>query len=126
MIVLTVLLQGIYNSYWNGKISLTCQPIDYTIKTPQMNKLIFATYLYYSSKYVDLLDTVRLSYERQLKIFHIKFSQIFFVLRKKFNQITFLHVYHHGGMIFAVYIFCKFLAGLLIVRSFLLLWCEIN
>ncbi|XP_037028075.1 elongation of very long chain fatty acids protein 7-like isoform X1 [Bradysia coprophila] len=84
---------GIYNSYWNSAFSITCQPIDYTIRTPQMNKLIFITYLYYSSKYVDLLDT------------------IFFVLRKKFNQITFLHVYHHAGMIFATYVFCKYLAG---------------
>ncbi|KAG4065901.1 hypothetical protein HA402_012579 [Bradysia odoriphaga] len=44
---------GIYNSYWNSAFSITCQPIDYTIRTPQMNRLIFVTYLYYSSKYVD-------------------------------------------------------------------------
>lgn len=84
---------GIYNSYMHSGFSITCQPIDYTIRTPQMNRLMFATYLYYSSKYVDLLDT------------------IFFVLRKKFNQITFLHVYHHAGMVVATYIFCKFMSG---------------
>ncbi|GFQ89605.1 elongation of very long chain fatty acids protein 2 [Trichonephila clavata] len=35
---------------------------------------------YYLLKYLDLLDTV------------------FFVLRKKYNQITFLHVIHHAGL----------------------------
>lgn len=54
-----------------------------------------------------------------MKIVHINF-QIFFVLRKKFNQITFLHVYHHGGMIFAVYIFCKFLTGIHQLFSFVI------
>lgn len=37
-------------------------------------------YLYYLSKYVDLLDTV------------------FFVLRKKYSQITPLHLYHHTAV----------------------------
>ena len=26
-------------------------------------------------------------------------AQVFFVMRKKFNQITFLHIYHHAGMV---------------------------
>lgn len=38
-------------------------------------------------------------------------KQVFFVLRKKYNQITFLHVYHHGGMVLAGYIVSKFMAG---------------
>ena len=38
---------------------------------------IWSFYLYYITKYVDLLDT------------------IFFVLRKKYSQITGLHLYHH-------------------------------
>nr|CAD7615637.1 unnamed protein product [Timema genevievae] len=44
-------------------------------------------------KVLDLLDTV------------------FFVLRKKNNQITFLHVYHHAAMVFGTWIAVKFLAG---------------
>ncbi|KAF8783205.1 Elongation of very long chain fatty acids like protein [Argiope bruennichi] len=39
---------------------------------------------YYLLKYVDLLDTV------------------FFVLRKKKSQITFLHVIHHAGMVLII------------------------
>ena len=37
-------------------------------------------WLFYISKFVELLDTV------------------FFIMRKKFNQVTFLHVFHHGIM----------------------------
>lgn len=37
--------------------------------------------------------------------------QVFFVLRKKNNQISFLHVYHHAGMVLATYIYSKFLSG---------------
>lgn len=44
-------------------------------------------------KVVDLLDTV------------------FFVLRKKKNQITFLHVYHHTGMVMLTYGATKYLPG---------------
>lgn len=39
------------------------------------------------------------------------FMQVFFVLRKKNNQISFLHVYHHAGMVVATYIYSKFLSG---------------
>lgn len=49
-----------------------------------------------------------------IAIFLLLFSiifQVFFVLRKKYNQITFLHVYHHGGMVLAGYIVSKYMAG---------------
>ena len=42
--------------------------------------MLFGAYTYYTNKYVELLDT------------------IFFALRKKWNQISFLHVYHHAVM----------------------------
>lgn len=50
-------------------------------------------HFYFILKIVDLLDTV------------------FFVLRKKNNQITFLHVYHHTGMVVLTWNATKFLAG---------------
>lgn len=52
-----------------------------------------AVWVYYMCKLIELLDTV------------------FFVLRKKQNQISFLHVYHHTMMPFAAFIGTKYLAG---------------
>lgn len=52
-----------------------------------------AVWLYYICKITELLDTV------------------FFVLRKKQNQITFLHVYHHTLMPFCGFVGLKYFAG---------------
>lgn len=38
-------------------------------------------------------------------------EQLFFILRKKNNQLTFLHVYHHGTMIFNWWAGIKYVAG---------------
>ena len=45
--------------------------------SPNVQQHIWGFYLYYITKFIDLLDT------------------IFFVLRKKYSQITTLHLYHH-------------------------------
>lgn len=37
--------------------------------------------------------------------------QIFFILRKKHSQVTFLHVYHHATMIFNWWLGVKYVAG---------------
>ncbi|XP_065364985.1 very long chain fatty acid elongase 7-like [Calliphora vicina] len=50
-------------------------------------------YLYYINKYLDFLDT------------------IFFVMRKKFKQISFLHVYHHGIMAWGGFIYMNRFLG---------------
>ncbi|CAG2111399.1 unnamed protein product [Medioppia subpectinata] len=48
--------------------------------SPLTQHQIWSFYLYYITKFVDLLDTV------------------FFVLRKKYSQITTLHLYHHTAV----------------------------
>ncbi|XP_013177802.1 PREDICTED: elongation of very long chain fatty acids protein 4-like [Papilio xuthus] len=48
---------------------------------PMVNSILEPIMWYFIAKHLDLLDT------------------IFFVLRKKFNQVTFLHVYHHFIMV---------------------------
>uniref|UniRef100_A0A2S2QWI8 Elongation of very long chain fatty acids protein n=1 Tax=Sipha flava TaxID=143950 RepID=A0A2S2QWI8_9HEMI len=63
-----VWLQGDYRS--------NCIEIDYS-DTDLAKEKIWAVWLYFFSKILDLLDTV------------------FFILRKKQNQVTFLHIYHH-------------------------------
>lgn len=50
-------------------------------------------WLYFLLKLLDLLET------------------IFFVLRKKQNQVTFLHVYHHVGMVMGTWGATKYLPG---------------
>lgn len=56
-------------------------PLDHPNKDLERN----ITYAYFINKIIDLLDT------------------IFFVLRKKYKQVTFLHVYHHIMMVYTVY-----------------------
>ncbi|XP_013184404.2 elongation of very long chain fatty acids protein 7 [Amyelois transitella] len=65
-------------------IRYICKHGIITTRCPQGNDLqevINDIYPYFIAKHLDLLDTV------------------FFVLRKKDNQITFLHLYHHTAMV---------------------------
>ncbi|EEB15719.1 elongation of very long chain fatty acids protein, putative [Pediculus humanus corporis] len=75
-----------------GLYSWKCEPVDYSY-SPNAMKVARFVYGYYLIKIVDLLDTV------------------FFVLRKKNSQITFLHIYHHAGMVLLGYVGTKFLPG---------------
>lgn len=69
-------------------------------------------YIYHIIKIVDLLDTVRFLQTFLIYIFDSNFIlQVFFVLRKKQNQVTFLHVYHHFGMVALSFLGCKFVPG---------------
>jgi len=56
-------------------------------------KLSFLVWMHYNNKYVELLDTV------------------FMVLRKKTNQISFLHVYHHVLLVWSWFAVCKIACG---------------
>ncbi|XP_046803157.1 elongation of very long chain fatty acids protein 7-like [Lucilia cuprina] len=67
--------------------SWTCMKYDKTDTSPDVLGLAKFIYLYYINKILDFLDT------------------IFFVLRKKFNQISFLHVYHHAIMAWGGFIY---------------------
>lgn len=53
-------------------------------------------------------------------------SQVFFILRKKNSQLTFLHVYHHGTMIFNWWAGVKYLAGGQCTPLFLLFMTDGN
>ncbi|XP_073347469.1 elongation of very long chain fatty acids protein 1a [Pagrus major] len=64
---------------WGTTYTWRCDLIDYS-SSPQALRMIKVAWLFYFSKYIELLDTV------------------FFVLRKKQSQITFLHVFHHSFM----------------------------
>lgn len=78
--------------YRNGNYSLLCQPIN-TDNSAQSIEEIVVVWYYYMAKITDLLDTV------------------FFILRKKFKQASFLHVYHHSGMIVTGLIGTRYACG---------------
>ncbi|KAF7279822.1 hypothetical protein GWI33_006705 [Rhynchophorus ferrugineus] len=69
--------------------SWICQPID-TSNSESSLTMIFYVHFYFLNKISDLLDTV------------------FFVLRKKQSQISFLHVFHHTIMVVLSWIFVKY------------------
>ncbi|ELU06920.1 hypothetical protein CAPTEDRAFT_218353 [Capitella teleta] len=70
-----------------------CQPVDYTYATDELSlRMVRANYLFFLSKVIELADTV------------------IFILRKKNNQVTFLHVYHHSGMVLNWYLAAKYSA----------------
>ncbi|XP_061728853.1 elongation of very long chain fatty acids protein AAEL008004-like isoform X2 [Cydia pomonella] len=64
---------------WLRHYSLKCQPVDFSNSHEGM-RAARCVYIYFLAKITELLDTV------------------FFVLRKKDRQITFLHLYHHAAM----------------------------
>ncbi|XP_058806778.1 elongation of very long chain fatty acids protein 7-like [Phymastichus coffea] len=64
---------------WLRHYSWKCEPVDFS-NSPHAMRVARGVYIYFLAKLTELLDTV------------------FFVLRKKDNQITFLHMYHHTVM----------------------------
>ncbi|CAL1537579.1 unnamed protein product [Lymnaea stagnalis] len=72
--------------------SLLCQPVNYE-PTEIGIREASVSWWYFMSKIIELLDTV------------------FFILRKKGNQITFLHVYHHSTMAIICWYVAKYVPG---------------
>lgn len=79
---------GIKGGWFNG-YSFKCQPVDRTIN-PQTEAMITGCLWYTTVKLIDLMDTV------------------FFVLRKKDRQISFLHLFHHTMMPIGAFICQKY------------------
>ncbi|PAA70330.1 hypothetical protein BOX15_Mlig021326g1 [Macrostomum lignano] len=77
---------------WQQNYSYLCQPVDYS-DNPYELRIAKALWWYYFSKCIEFMDT------------------IFFVLRKKNNQISFLHVYHHATMFPIWWIGVKWVPG---------------
>ncbi|XP_034470320.1 elongation of very long chain fatty acids protein 1a [Hippoglossus hippoglossus] len=73
-IVVEFLLSG-----WGTTYTWRCDLVDTSFR-PDTLRMVRVCWTFYFSKFIELLDTV------------------FFVLRKKQSQITFLHVFHHSVM----------------------------
>ncbi|XP_074637806.1 very long chain fatty acid elongase 7-like [Acropora palmata] len=70
-----------------------CQSVPYIRGDEKQNRLARAVYIYWLSKFVEALET------------------IFFILRKKNSQVSFLHVYHHTTMFILGWAAAKWLPG---------------
>ncbi|XP_050520253.1 elongation of very long chain fatty acids protein 4-like isoform X2 [Daktulosphaira vitifoliae] len=98
------IIQTIFNGYMvllffitPGAISYhfkyLCNPLPRNANVFLMHELNKASWYFFISKVIDLLDTV------------------FFVLRKKQSQVTSLHVYHHVNMAITCWAYLKFIKG---------------
>lgn len=82
------------NFLYEGEVNWVCESLDFSdsyvgIRSAQLS------YCYYLLKILDLFDT------------------IFFVLRKKTQQITFLHVYHHVAIALGAYLCVSWAPGIM-------------
>ncbi|XP_017056971.1 elongation of very long chain fatty acids protein [Drosophila ficusphila] len=79
-------------SGWWGHYSFKCQPVDYSTSGLAM-RMVNICWWYYISKFTEFFDT------------------LFFILRKKNEHVSTLHVIHHGCMPFSVWMGLKFAPG---------------
>ncbi|UYV79460.1 ELOVL7 [Cordylochernes scorpioides] len=86
-------------TYLSGNFSWLCEPIDYSA-TPRTMDMVAIGWWYLMLKITEFVSSEELSS-----------VQIFFVLRKKFTQISVLHVVHHSLVAWGVWIGMKFGAG---------------
>ena len=77
---------------WKAGYRYVCNRVIVS-REPQHMRVANAIWWFYISKYYEMLDTV------------------FFILRKKDNQITFLHVYHHMSILALWWIGIKWVPG---------------
>ncbi|CAH1395776.1 unnamed protein product [Nezara viridula] len=95
-----IVIKGIketYGSFFTG----ACVPSLLDSKTAYEVETL--NWFYMMSKYVEFLDT------------------IFFILRGKWNQVTFLHVYHHANMAIFTWVFVKYISG---IQIFMIALCN--
>lgn len=72
--------------------SMVCEPVNYSNDVLPL-RMVHVHWLYFMSKLVDFIDT------------------IVFALRKKDNQITLLHVFHHASIVLYAWVATKYYPG---------------
>ncbi|KAK3585442.1 hypothetical protein CHS0354_020162 [Potamilus streckersoni] len=87
-----IFYEFLISSVLNSKFSLSCQPVDRSDDALSL-RLAKVCWWFYVSKIIEFMDTV------------------FFMLRKKDSQISFLHVYHHSTMPLLWWIGVKMVPG---------------
>jgi len=87
------ILHLVFTGSYAAGYSYICTPLTKDFDDVNERKVAFGVWLYYISKLIELTDTV------------------LFLLRKKYSQITFLHIYHHSTMPILWWIGTKWLPG---------------
>ena len=88
-----IVLEG-WDAGWGRHYSWICQNVEEGTEIgSSAMRMISVSYVYFINKYIEFADT------------------LFFVARKKNNQITLLHVYHHAIMPVYAWIQVRFLPG---------------
>ncbi|KAJ8682488.1 hypothetical protein QAD02_018280 [Eretmocerus hayati] len=87
-----IIVYVMYTSGWSTEFTLGCEPVRTTTRPIDM-RMIGITQWTLLIKIIDLVETM------------------VFVLRKKYNQISFLHVYHHISTVLVTYLCVKYLPG---------------
>lgn len=77
---------------WYKDYSFRCQPVDYS-RSPNAMRIASGCWWYFFSKFTEFFDT------------------FFFVMRKKYDQVSTLHVIHHGVMPLSTWFGVKFTPG---------------
>jgi len=80
-------------TFFNLEFDVVCQDLEPSHMSPNDLRLINALWVYFMSKIPECCDT------------------IFFVLRKRNRQISFLHVYHHASMLLLQWLTIKYQPG---------------
>ncbi|XP_053674777.1 elongation of very long chain fatty acids protein 4-like [Anopheles nili] len=86
------LIRQLIRHGWTFRYLYTCELVDYSDSKDAIG-FLHASYLNYLVKTAELIETV------------------LFALRKKRNQISFLHVYHHVFTYMLAWIFAKYVGG---------------
>ncbi|XP_034941125.1 elongation of very long chain fatty acids protein 1-like [Chelonus insularis] len=87
-----IVFYGLLTSGFTTKLSWGCEPVDFSYDPEPMSMARWVWWLMIL-KMCELGDT------------------IIFVLRKKFNQTSFLHIYHHATTVCLAWIACKYAPG---------------
>lgn len=77
----------------------TCKTVEFQSEEPKAMKILNIMYITFLLKLVELIETV------------------FFVMRKKYIQISKLHVYHHASTVTLAWIMVKYVGGCAYIKK---------
>ncbi|GAB1868321.1 Elongation of very long chain fatty acids protein [Camponotus japonicus] len=87
-----IVFYGILTSGYTTHLSMGCEPFVIS-NDPISLSMARWVWWYFTLKIIELADTV------------------IFILRKKYNQTSFLHIYHHTFTVISTWITCKYIPG---------------